>query len=191
MVLKNLIGWKQRVFSGGIWILWKDLFEVEIVGNHTQFIHFNIFNNNSLLTWMTTIYANPNPSIRRYLWNELANIALTVHGPWLLGSDFNTILYNYEKKEDLRRAQVLADFFSLGFILIACMTFISMGHTSLGLTATFFKRLDRIICNSDWAQNYAAAIVLHLSKFISDHRPLLVKENILPPRNLDSRPFRF
>lgn len=85
-------------FSGGIWILWKDLFEVEIVGNHTQFIHLNIFKNNSLLTWMTTIYASSNPSIRRYLWNELANIALIVHGPWLLGSDFNTILYNSEKK---------------------------------------------------------------------------------------------
>lgn len=37
-------------FSGGIWILWKDLFKVEIVGNHTQFIHLNIFKNNSLLT---------------------------------------------------------------------------------------------------------------------------------------------
>ncbi|XP_052290822.1 uncharacterized protein LOC127900258 [Citrus sinensis] len=54
-----------------------------------------------------------------------------------------------------------------------------------------FKCLDRVICNGDWAQTYAASIVLHLPKFISDHRPLLVNENITPPRNLDSRPFRF
>lgn len=41
---------EAKGFSGGIWILWKDLFEVEIIGNHTQFIHLNIFKNNSLLT---------------------------------------------------------------------------------------------------------------------------------------------
>ena len=68
-------------FSGGIWILWKNLFDVEIIGNHSQFIHLKISKNNNLLTWMMAIYASPNPSIRRHLWNELAKIALTVQGP--------------------------------------------------------------------------------------------------------------
>ena len=54
-----------------------------------------------------------------------------------------------------------------------------------------FKRLDRVICNGDWAQTYVASTVLYLPKFIFDHRPLLMKDNITPLRNLNSRPFRF
>ena len=33
-------------FSSGIWILWKDIFDVEIIRNHTQFIHLRVSQNN-------------------------------------------------------------------------------------------------------------------------------------------------
>ena len=29
-------------FSGDIWILWKDIFDVEIIRNHNQFIHLQV-----------------------------------------------------------------------------------------------------------------------------------------------------
>ena len=37
-------------FSGGIWILWRDIFDVEIVRNHTQFIHLWVSHNNQLVS---------------------------------------------------------------------------------------------------------------------------------------------
>ncbi|XP_052287360.1 uncharacterized protein LOC127898893 [Citrus sinensis] len=178
-------------FSGGIWILWKNLFDVEIVENHTQFIHLKISRNNNLLTWMTAIYASPNPSIRRHLWNELAKIALTVQGPWLLGGDFNTILYNSEKKGGSPMGAGVCRLFQSWFHSHGMHDLPFHGPRFTWSRGNLFKRLDRVICNGDWAQTYAASTVLHLPKFISDHRPLLVKENINPPRNLNSRPFRF
>ena len=48
-------------FSCGIWVIWKDLFQVEIVASHSQFVHLRISNNNNVLSWLTAIYASPNP----------------------------------------------------------------------------------------------------------------------------------
>ena len=54
-------------FSGGIWILWRDIFDVEIVRNHTQFIHLRVSYNNQLVSWITAIYGSPITSIRKSL----------------------------------------------------------------------------------------------------------------------------
>lgn len=54
-------------FSRGIWLLWKDFFEVDIVLNHKQFIHFIITKNQGLVSWITTIYASLVPSHSKHL----------------------------------------------------------------------------------------------------------------------------
>lgn len=54
-------------FSGGIWILWQDKFDVEVFVNHKQFVHFRISEKNVLLSWVTAVYGRPNPSIRKHL----------------------------------------------------------------------------------------------------------------------------
>ena len=50
-------------FSGGIWILWQGYFEVEVLINHKQFVHFKISKNNILESWITAMYASPNPML--------------------------------------------------------------------------------------------------------------------------------
>ena len=52
-------------FSGGIWIFWRGYFEVEVLFNHKQFVHFKISKNNILESWITVVYASPNPILRR------------------------------------------------------------------------------------------------------------------------------
>lgn len=37
-------------FSGGFWVLWKDLFQVEIVASHSQFVNLQISNSNNVLS---------------------------------------------------------------------------------------------------------------------------------------------
>lgn len=68
-------------FSGGIWVLLKDIFEVEIIWNHSQFIHLRVLRNNNLISWITAIYASHNPSIHKYMWSELDFLVSSVHGP--------------------------------------------------------------------------------------------------------------
>ena len=52
-------------FSKGIWLLWQDCVEVEVVINHRQFIHFKVCKNNIFVSWVTAFYASPNPMLRR------------------------------------------------------------------------------------------------------------------------------
>ena len=52
-------------FFGGIWILWRSFIEVEVLANYRQFIHLKICKNNEFVSWAMTIYASPNPMLRR------------------------------------------------------------------------------------------------------------------------------
>lgn len=54
--------------------------------------------NNNFVSWLTTIYASLNPFTRKHLWVHLDKIAKTVQLLWLVGGDFNVILYASEKK---------------------------------------------------------------------------------------------
>lgn len=84
-------------FSRGIWLIWWNFIEVEVLFNHRQFIHFRICMNNVFVSWATTVYASSNPMLRRQLWNHMDSLALSVPSPWLIGGDFNSILYASEK----------------------------------------------------------------------------------------------
>lgn len=62
-------------FSSGIWILWNNAYEVNIIWNHKQYIHFQVSENSSLISWVTAVYASPIPVIRKQLWQHLEGIA--------------------------------------------------------------------------------------------------------------------
>ena len=65
-------------FSGGIWILWHEAFVIKVVLNHKQFVHMQIVENNNFVSWVTAVYASPNPVLRRHLWVHLNHIAKSV-----------------------------------------------------------------------------------------------------------------
>ncbi|KAK9200020.1 hypothetical protein WN944_015215 [Citrus x changshan-huyou] len=137
----------NRIF-GGIWLLWRDRFDVEIVFNHKQFIHLKILSNNVLISWVTTVYASPIPIIHRELWDHLNHLAAITNEPWIVGRDFNSIRFPGEK---------------MGFK----GPIFTRSHGSLS------KRLDRVVCNKTWFSQYPNVSVLHLLKVKSDHRHVL------------------
>ena len=99
-------------FSGGIWLMWKDCFKVEVIINHKQFIHFSIANDMGFISWATAVYASPNKHIRNLLWKDLEAVARNVSGPWLLGGDFNTILHPSERRGGSTRLSGVCQRFS-------------------------------------------------------------------------------
>lgn len=54
-------------FAGGIWVLWRSFIDVEVAKNHQQFVHFKIYMHNVFVSWVTSVYASPNPMLRRQL----------------------------------------------------------------------------------------------------------------------------
>lgn len=73
---------------------------MEILVNHSQFIHCKVSNSEGMLSWTT--------STRKILWKVIDVLADTVRGPWLLAGDF--IRYISEKKKNKGRSARLSEF---------------------------------------------------------------------------------
>ena len=72
-------------FSGGIWILWNDLVEIQIIGTHFQFIHMKVKPiGNVKEFYFTTVYGSPNSLSRKELWRDLQLLSQMISDPWIL-----------------------------------------------------------------------------------------------------------
>lgn len=64
-----------------------------------------------------------------------------VYDPWILGGDFNIILYDSEKKGGSPTSMGACNFFQSWFHLIACMIFNFTGPVLLDLVEAFSNAL--------------------------------------------------
>ena len=178
-------------YKGGIWCLWSDkLRKVEIIETSNQYVHIRI-TNRDLKSWlMTLVYASPQGARRRELWRKLARLGENIQEPWCLGGDFNATLLASERKsfgESTGPDKNFCDFMD------------DMNFSDVGFIGPIFtwkrtgieSRLDRVISNSYWLNEFSNASVTHLNWLKSDHRPLLLNLNGYEVTNKANRPFRF
>lgn len=121
----------------------------------------------------------------------LRHLALSVSGPWLIGGDFNSILYAHEKQGGHTRHSGVCGLFQNWFDNHQIFYLKFKGPRFTWAHGTLYKPLDRAVCNNDWLLKFANNSVLHLPKVASDHRPVLVRFDKANPRNQVNRPFRF
>ena len=57
-----------------------------------------IAESNNFVSWFTIVYSSPNPVLRKHSWVHLNRIAKFVQGPWIVGGNFNAIMYASERK---------------------------------------------------------------------------------------------
>ncbi|KAK9724491.1 hypothetical protein RND81_05G076600, partial [Saponaria officinalis] len=86
--LGNILGYDghSRVnamgFSGGIWIYWKkDVVSVTPITEHAQFITMEVARNGEFPWLFSAVYADPDPTSRRELWQELETFARANNRP--------------------------------------------------------------------------------------------------------------
>ncbi|KAH9734521.1 putative ribonuclease H protein [Citrus sinensis] len=182
---------EARGFSGGIWILWDDSFEVEFIINHNQFIHFKIIDSKGCSSWVTAVYASPIPMVRKILWSALDEVAKSVDGPWMIGGDFNAIRRVSEKKGGSARISGVCDLFNGWFHRNHLMELVFKGPKYTWSRGNLSKRLDRVICNEEWMMMNDEAEVFHLPKLNSNNRPVMFRcrKNNFAPTGV--KPFRF
>ncbi|KAH9727054.1 hypothetical protein KPL70_008506 [Citrus sinensis] len=158
-------------FSGGIWLLWRDQFHVEITFNHKQFIHLKLQHNNVLISWITVVYASPVSVIRRELWDHLNHLATITNDPWIVGGDFYSILFPEEKIRGSSTASGVCKNFSKWFHNNGLHDLKFKGPRYTWSRGSLSKRLDRVVCNKAWFLQNPNAWVLHFPKVASNHRP--------------------
>ncbi|KAJ4824519.1 hypothetical protein Tsubulata_020714 [Turnera subulata] len=166
---------EARGLSGGIWLLWKEaLLSIRILINHAQFIHMKVLSPDGSFIF-TAVYGSPNEYARRFFWRNLEVLAPTITEPWMLAGDFNALLCSTERlPRGNSRSGGIRDFQS-------CV--LNTGLLDLGFSGPKFtwhrgqlkQRLDRMLANPLWANQFPQAGVYHLPFFNSDHRPLLIK----------------
>ncbi|KAE8689105.1 hypothetical protein F3Y22_tig00110943pilonHSYRG00004 [Hibiscus syriacus] len=86
-------------FSGGIWILWQEGLNVEIITISNQFIHGRCWSDNEeRWLYFTVIYAIPQVEKWKMVWKHLMNLMPGENEAWILGGSFNFILRPDERE---------------------------------------------------------------------------------------------
>ncbi|XP_016667281.1 uncharacterized protein [Gossypium hirsutum] len=139
--------------------------------------------------FVTFVYASPNHSKWRSLWETLQRTIPVDGSPWMAIGDFNAILSPSEKRGG-RTLGKRCPFFG-EFMDSALLQYLGFrGPHFTWLRGGIMERLDRAICNNAWCTLFPNSLVTHLPRLKSDHRPL--KLSLMPAlHSSQGRPFRF
>ncbi|XP_056691643.1 uncharacterized protein [Spinacia oleracea] len=185
-------------FRGGIWVFWReDLVKVRVLDSHTQHVTVEITKVGEAPWIFSAIYASPDSSIRRELWEALTIARNNFRGPWLLGGDFNDTTSMEERvgvggAEMQRRCRNFANWIESNNLID--LNFARPKFTwARGETENTYKaaRLDRFMCNDEWRLRFDQGAVRHLPKSNSDHCPIIVSSTGFAPIPASIKPFRF
>ncbi|XP_060972590.1 uncharacterized protein LOC133038446 [Cannabis sativa] len=164
--------------SRGLALLWKAPFAVQLM----SFNDFHIdawINTEEDVNWrFTGFYGDPDPSQRKHSWTLLKRLARSYNGPWLCGGDFNEIRGIHEKLGGGGKPGYLMKNFNNAIDKCALREVEYEGSHFTWCNGRkqnlIHERLDRVMVNKKWWNTYAIANVKHLSRWCSDHCPLLV-----------------
>ncbi|XP_028792623.1 uncharacterized protein LOC114748407 [Neltuma alba] len=179
-------------FSGGIWLLWTDAVEVEVITNHSQFIHSKITLKSDLQSFFfTAVYAHPNSHIRQRVWSDLTRTSYFNSAPLLLAGDFNATLSSTERRGGSEKRRKGCPHFQA---FCNNNNLVDLGYSGPHFTwrrGLTFARLDRALSNTAWIHTFPNSKILHLAQINSDHRPLLIELGTSHRSGNSTKPFRF
>ncbi|XP_021852505.2 uncharacterized protein [Spinacia oleracea] len=184
-------------FSGGIWVYWRpELVTVDPILKHNQHITMDIKRVGATPWYFAAVYASPDPSKRKELWDDLKAFATTHNKPWLIAGDFNDTRFPSERNSSCHETTRRSAFFNewVEDMQLIEVEFSGAAHTwARGLTPETRRsgRLDRALCNVEWGSRFESAKMKHLPAVQSDHCPLLISLNGFAPLQLMNKPFRF
>ncbi|KAL5579373.1 hypothetical protein UlMin_011815 [Ulmus minor] len=167
--------------KGGLILLWKDPLKVEIKSCSAR--HIDAIIDHNLRTWrFTGFYGCPTVEGRVASWQllqRLGSLPELCHLPWLVGGDFNEVLYDHEKKGG--RPRSLSQMQNFQEALDRCCLrnitgtgeFFTWANKQLG-SDFIQERLDHYVCTLAWGQLFPNSRCQHLNFYSSDHRAIKI-----------------
>ncbi|KAI0519828.1 hypothetical protein KFK09_007289 [Dendrobium nobile] len=164
---------------GRIWLKWNpSSVNFQRVISSQQFIHGFVSSSTTSPFTLTAVYAANSMADRVSLWNDLASIAKGINGPWIIMGDFNCFKDSKEKQGGT--SPHLSQLNELNSWLSDSGTF---ELSSTGLNFTWFNqraadpihiKLDIMLVNFDWLENYPTSFYKVDPPGSSDHSPLIL-----------------
>ncbi|XP_020249470.1 uncharacterized protein LOC109826864 [Asparagus officinalis] len=179
-----------------IWILWNsEILSVQLINSSNQFMTCAIASKDSKLSGIiTVVYALNDISGRKSLWHDILAFKQSVTSPWVIGGDFNSIINNGEKIGGAMVTESETEDFQ---DFISSCQFVHLKTTGCFYTwcnkqdkdTRIWSRLDRVLINEEWVQQYTSSQVEFLPPSCSDHSPALI--TIVDDTFEGKRPFKF
>ncbi|KAH9726628.1 hypothetical protein KPL70_008335 [Citrus sinensis] len=124
---------------------------------------------NGIQSWVTVVYASPNSVGRRALWYHLNSIVESMHDPWIVGGNFNSILYAEEKRGGSSLSTGICPNFNSWFHANHIVDLQFSGPRYTWTRENLSKRLDRAMSNQEWLLKFDNYSVTHLPRVEYDH----------------------
>nr|GEZ40547.1 RNA-directed DNA polymerase, eukaryota [Tanacetum cinerariifolium] len=138
---------------------------------------------------IVVVYAPQEASEKRMLWDYVIHISNQWRGDIVIMGDFNEIRHNSKRfgsKFNAHNANIFNSFISnagLNKVHLGGNTFTWCHKSSKKMS-----KLDRFLVSNNVLMNYPNINAISLDRFISDHRPILLREGIF---DYGPIPFRF
>ncbi|XP_074315004.1 uncharacterized protein LOC141651181 [Silene latifolia] len=171
----------SSLHSGGrIWLLWDPvLFTVNVKDMTDQVIHTEIYDKVRRKSFcFTLVYGLNKAAERESLWSCLRQYQRSILGPWMVCGDFNAMSID----ERIGGAKVTrADIVPLAEVIHDCQLF---DLKAIGAFFTWnnkhktgervYSRVDRVLVNDDWINDYPDSVANFLPEGLFDHCPCLI-----------------
>ncbi|KAG6776172.1 hypothetical protein POTOM_019678 [Populus tomentosa] len=169
--------------SGGILCIWNP---VSFCVSKCSVAMNGVFSRFNMECLVSFVYAPNDGSLKKKLWEYLANFKTSVSKPWCLAGDFNETLFPSDRKGGSRISSAMISFKNC----IDCCELIELPLNGKKFTwsrGNAASRIDRLFVLGDWLQSLPSSTLYVLPKNFSDHRPLHM---LIDSTNWGSKPFR-
>ena len=181
--------------SGGLWLLWTEDVDIEVVKSSPNYILANVsFKCPRFVFRLVCLYGDPYHVRTNDIWSEVVAFVNVDNSPLFCMGDLNDLLNSDEKigvaHPNYNRIS------SLRTIINNCGLF-DLGYNGPAYTWTnrrfssnpTFERLDRCLANVAWCRLFPNTNVYHLPLIYGDHAPILAIPTSNRPRK--KRMFKF
>ncbi|XP_062118643.1 uncharacterized protein LOC133832295 [Humulus lupulus] len=179
--------------NGRIVVSWNPfMFNVDILQCSSQLIHLYVSSTSNKDSFhVTFVYGMNDEGGRNILWKELQELAVT--SPWIVLGDFNDIL---SKEERIGARVKYKSSQAFQMCIAACYledikysgNFFTWNNKQKGQDRIYSK-LDRILANQAWLNDFPVADVHFLNEGIFDHSPAIL--TVYPDLISGRKPFKY
>lgn len=103
----GMLIWDKEGRSGGLCLYWTTGADVQLLSCSKGHIDLIVTTHNNLSWRFTSLYGNPDSSLRTHTWDLMKHLGDCHSLPWLCGGELNEILFEYEKSDGGNRAPFL------------------------------------------------------------------------------------
>lgn len=174
----HLWSYNIRGSAGGIALLWKDGFQLELMHHTSTMVNVIVHSGPTESEWvLTCLYSSTYTAERQQQWQLIREMGDHMDFPWVIIGDFNSTLCSSDRQSYVIHTAPSHSVITSTVDLLGLVDVPFTGNpytwSNRQHSATFIRtRLDRALGDISWHQLFPNAVVHNLLPIGSDHAPI-------------------